>query len=125
LQAHDGADRGARADDVRKGGRGVLEVNGVCFHPPTRRLWVEGKERQRLPATQARLLAYLMARAGSVVSRRELMTHVWRSDSWTSTKTVDVHVGWLRRNLGDTAEPRRFVTTVWGHGYRFEFGTPL
>ncbi|GAA3812251.1 winged helix-turn-helix domain-containing protein [Nocardioides panacisoli] len=108
---------------LASGGDGILEVNAVRFDPATCRVWVDLEERPRLPPKQARMLGYLMANAGRVVSREELMLRVWRHRTWTSTKTVDVHVQWLRRSLGDTAEPRRFLTTVWGRGYRFELGT--
>jgi DNA-binding response OmpR family regulator len=61
------------------------------------------------------LLAYLAARPGVVVSRRELLTEVWHQ-SYGDDQTIDVHVSWLRRKLGETAARPRYVRTVRGIG---------
>ena len=50
------------------------------------------------------------------------MREVWGSDPSGSTKTLDMHVSWLRRKLGDDANAPRYVTTVRGMGFRFEIG---
>ena len=60
----------------------------------------------------------LMERAGSIVSREDLMREVWHTTFWTSSKTIDVHLGWLRRKLGDDSASPRHVITVRGSGYR-------
>lgn len=64
------------------------------------------------------LLAYLAARAGCVVSRRELLTQVWRQPYGSSDDTVDVHLSWLRRKLGESAQQPRYLHTVRGVGVR-------
>jgi DNA-binding response OmpR family regulator len=64
----------------------------------------------------------LVANAGSVVLRDTLMRDVWGSDPVGSTKTLDMHVSWLRRKLGDDANSPRYVSTVRGLGFRFELG---
>lgn len=64
----------------------------------------------------------LIARAGSVVSREELMRDVWGVTFWTSSKTIDVHLGWVRRKLGDDTRQPRLITTIRGQGLRFELG---
>ena len=64
----------------------------------------------------------LISRAGSVVSREELMRDVWGVTFWTSSKTIDVHLGWVRRKLGDDSRQPRLITTVRGQGLRFELG---
>jgi DNA-binding response OmpR family regulator len=64
------------------------------------------------------LLRYLADRAGSVVSRRELLTQVWRQPYGSSDDTVDVHISWLRRKLGESALHPRYVHTVRGVGVR-------
>ena len=71
------------------------------------------------------LVSYLIARAGTVVSREELMREVWQTTFWTSAKTIDVHLGWVRRKLGD--DPRRptLITTIRGRGLRFEVIAPV
>jgi DNA-binding response OmpR family regulator len=61
------------------------------------------------------LLAYLAARPGSVVSRRELLTEVWQQ-AYGDDQTIDVHVSWLRRKLGETAAKPRYLHTVRGVG---------
>src|SRR6202000_554190 len=61
------------------------------------------------------LLAYLAARPGVVVSRRELLTEVWHQ-SYGDDQTIDVHVSWLRRKLGETAARPRYLRTVRGIG---------
>jgi DNA-binding response OmpR family regulator len=64
------------------------------------------------------LLAYLAARAGTVVSKRELMREVWQLPYGGSDKTVDVHLSWLRRKLGESATEPQLLQTVRGVGVR-------
>jgi len=74
------------------------------------------------------LLAELIRHAGAVVTREDLMSRVWDENWFGSTKTLDVHMGWLRRKLGDDAAQPRYVHTVRGVGFRFaapdEEGSP-
>jgi len=69
------------------------------------------------------LLTYLAARAGTVVSKRELLTEVWRLPYGGADKTVDVHVSWLRRKLGENAVEPRYLHTVRGVGIKLEAPT--
>jgi two-component system KDP operon response regulator KdpE len=64
------------------------------------------------------LLAYLAARPGQVVSKRELLTEVWRMPYGVADKTVDVHLSWLRRKLGETAQQPRYLVSVRGVGVK-------
>jgi DNA-binding response OmpR family regulator len=64
------------------------------------------------------LLAYLAARAGTVVTKRELLAEVWQLPYGGSDKTVDVHLSWLRRKLGESASEPRLLQTVRGVGVR-------
>lgn len=64
------------------------------------------------------LLAYLANRPGQVVTRRELLTEVWQLPYGGADKTVDVHLSWLRRKLGETASAPRFLHTVRGVGVK-------
>lgn len=64
------------------------------------------------------LLAYLMARPGEVITKRELLAEVWRVSYGGGEKTVDVHLSWLRRKLGETATEPRFLHTVRGVGVK-------
>ena len=65
------------------------------------------------------LLLALARRAGAVVTREDLMAEVWDENWFGSTKTLDVHIGWLRRKLGDDAAEPRWIETVRGVGFRF------
>jgi DNA-binding response OmpR family regulator len=65
------------------------------------------------------LLAYLAVRSGRVVSRRELLEEVWRQPSVGEDQTIDVHLYWLRRKLGESAAEPKFLHTVRGVGIRF------
>jgi DNA-binding response OmpR family regulator len=63
------------------------------------------------------LLAYLLRHAGQVISRDQLLEHVWGYDYAGETRTVDVHVHWLRSQLEDDPARPRFLQTVRGVGY--------
>ncbi|MBE9375125.1 response regulator transcription factor [Saccharopolyspora sp. HNM0983] len=63
------------------------------------------------------LLAYLAARPGRVVARRELLAQVWRQ-SYGDDQTIDVHLSWLRRKLGESAAEPRYLHTVRGVGVK-------
>ncbi len=80
----------------------------------------QGSRELHLTAKEFDLLRVLLRDAGSVVSREALMREVWGSDPSGSTKTLDMHVSWLRRKLGDDANDPHYVTTVRGMGFRFE-----
>jgi DNA-binding response OmpR family regulator len=64
------------------------------------------------------VLAYLADRPGQVVTRRELLTEVWQLPYGGPDKTVDVHLSWLRRKLGETAQAPRYLQTVRGVGVK-------
>ncbi len=78
----------------------------------------------RLARKEYELLLALMERAGEIVTREELMRTVWQTTFWTSAKTIDVHLGWLRRKLGDDPRNPSLITTVRGRGLRFERTAP-
>jgi DNA-binding response OmpR family regulator len=64
------------------------------------------------------LLSYLAARSGRVVSKAELCREVWRQPHLHLDQTIDVHLSWLRRKLGETASAPRFLHTVRGVGIK-------
>ena len=64
------------------------------------------------------LLRYLAERPGEVVTKRELLVEVWQQPWGGSDKTVDVHLSWLRRKLGESASEPRYLHTVRGVGVR-------
>jgi two-component system alkaline phosphatase synthesis response regulator PhoP len=69
------------------------------------------------------LLAYLMRYPGIVLSREALLREVWGYDFPVDTRTVDVHVRWLRLKLETDPSRPRWVETVRGYGYRFAGGS--
>lgn len=64
------------------------------------------------------VLYYLATRVGEVVTKKELLTEVWDSPWGGADKTVDVHIAWLRRKLGETAAKPRLLHTVRGVGIK-------
>lgn len=71
-----------------------------------------------LTAREFELLAYLAERAGKVVGKRELLAEVWRQPYGGADKTVDVHLSWLRKKLGESAAEPRYIHTKRGVGVR-------
>ena len=101
----------------------MLSVHGVDVDPETRRVWRDGSE-IRLSKKEFELLYALIRRPGEIVSREQLMHEVWNTTFWTSAKTIDVHLGWLRRKLGDDTRRPTLITTIRGRGLRFEPADP-
>ena len=100
-------------------GAGELAAGGVRVDTAGHRAFRDDKELQ-LSGKEFDLLQVLVAHAGSVVSREQLMREVWEADANAPSKTLDMHVSWLRRKLGDDAAKPRYITTVRGMGFRFE-----
>ncbi|MGA7269998.1 MAG: winged helix-turn-helix domain-containing protein, partial [Acidimicrobiia bacterium] len=74
-----------------------------------------------LTAKEFDLLAFMASSPRRVFSRAELLDHVWDSSpEWQDPATVTVHVRRIRQKLEDDPQQPRWVTTVWGVGYRFE-----
>jgi DNA-binding response OmpR family regulator len=106
---------------LRRGASETKVVQGVRIDSDARRAWL-GDDEIELTSKEFDLLALLVAEAGKVVTREQIMRQVWDSKWWGSTKTLDMHVSWLRRKLGDDAHNPHFITTVRGVGFRFERG---
>lgn len=96
-----------------------LRAQDVLVDLAAHRAFVGDRELS-LAAKEFDLLRALVVEAGNVVPRDDLMREVWGSDPQGSTKTLDMHVSWLRRKLGDNADDPRYITTVRGMGFRFE-----
>jgi len=97
----------------------VLKVQDVEVNPETRQAWRGGREIV-LSRKEFDLVRVLISRAGEIVTRDELMREVWNASFWTSSKTIDVHLGWVRRKLGDDTRHPTLITTIRGKGLRFE-----
>ena len=90
----------------------VLTVGDLSLDPALRRV-ARGETGVELTAREYALLEYLMRRGGSVVSKTELLDHVWQESMETTPNTVEVYIGYLRRKIG-----RDLLHTVRGAGYR-------
>jgi two-component system, OmpR family, response regulator RegX3 len=95
-----------------------VEVDGLRLDPGARSATLDG-EPLDLSRKEFDLLTRLMRDAGRVVTREDLMSDVWDENWFGSTKTLDVHIGFLRRKLDDDAADPRFLHTVRGVGFRF------
>src|SRR5215218_5000700 len=97
----------------------MISVQGVDVDGDARRVWRDGVE-IRMSNKEFDLLHALIARPGEIVTREELMRDVWQTNFWTSAKTIDVHLGWVRKKLGDDTRRPTLITTIRGRGLRFE-----
>jgi two-component system alkaline phosphatase synthesis response regulator PhoP len=76
-------------------------------------------QRVDLSALEFKLLRYLIEHRGATLSRDELLNEVWGYDAMPSTRTVDVHVAWLRQKLEPNPRHPQFILTIHGLGYKF------
>jgi DNA-binding response OmpR family regulator len=97
---------------------GPIDIGPLEVDVAARRVRLEGQELQ-LSRKEFDLLAELVRHAGRVVTREQLMDRVWDENWFGSTKTLDVHVRWLRQKLGDDPTDPRYLHTVRGVGFRF------
>jgi two-component system KDP operon response regulator KdpE len=95
----------------------AVVVGGLRVDPRSREASLDDVALDLTPREFA-LLHYLVARPGQVVSKRELLTEVWQLPYGGADKTVDVHLSWLRRKLGETAQQPRYLHAVRGVGVR-------
>jgi DNA-binding response OmpR family regulator len=95
----------------------AITIGDLSIDPATRSA-TRGGHDLGLTRKEFDLLARLARDAGRVVSREDLMADVWDENWFGSTKTLDVHVGFLRRKLGDDAADPTYLRTVRGIGFR-------
>ena len=95
----------------------VLQVGDLVVDVRARAAVLAGQELDLRPR-EFDLLAYLAARPGEVVTKRTLLAEVWQSPYGGADKTVDVHLSWLRRKLGETAAEPRMLHSVRGVGVK-------
>jgi DNA-binding response OmpR family regulator len=112
------ARRPAAGDGQETARPAAVTVGPLTVDPGPRRATVDGAELS-LSRKEFDLLAELVANAGTVVSREDLMSRVWDENWFGSTKTLDVHIRWLRQKLGDDPAAPRYLHTVRGVGFRF------
>ncbi len=114
----------ARIRAIQRRGRGgtsrraPIEIGDLSLDPAARIVTKHGQTVE-LTAKEFDLLRMLMSRAGEVVGREEIMDEVWDPHWFGPTKTLDVHISWLRRKIEDEPSTPRYITTVRGVGFRF------
>jgi DNA-binding response OmpR family regulator len=96
-------------------GQPVLEVDGLRLDADRREVTLEGKQ-ITLRAKEFDLLSAFMRHVGIVLDRERLLQMVWGADYYGDTRTIDVHVAWLRDRLSGAKRIR--IQTVWGVGYK-------
>jgi DNA-binding response OmpR family regulator len=104
----------ARLRATTSGSPDTLELGDLALDLRTRRLKVEGRETE-LTAREFALAEMFFTHPGQVLSREQLLSHVWGFDHDPASNVVDVYVGYLRRKVG----PER-IATVRGMGYRLD-----
>jgi DNA-binding response OmpR family regulator len=106
---------------LRRSGTAVAEgpvvVGGLMIDPLTRLVSLDGRPID-LSRKEFDLLLALAQRSGEVVTKRELLADVWRQSYGGGDRTIDVHLSWLRRKLGESAAEPRYLHSVRGVGVR-------
>lgn len=106
---------------LRRGGResapAAIRVGRLTIDERARTATLDGV-RLELSRKEFDVLHLLASRAGQVVTKRELLSEVWQQPYGGSDRTVDVHLSWLRRKLGETAAEPRYLISVRGVGVR-------
>ncbi|MFQ6014880.1 MAG: response regulator transcription factor [Anaerolineae bacterium] len=97
----------------------VLQVGEVSLDPKTRQV-TRGKVTHKLTPKQCKLLKVFMSNRGQVLSRKILMKDVWDTDYLGDTRTLDVHVRWVREKIEKNPSAPEYLRTVRGTGYRFD-----
>jgi DNA-binding response OmpR family regulator len=96
-----------------------IEIGPMRFDPDTRTLYRNHKILYLRPK-EAALLLFFLNHAGKVMSREEILRQVWETDYVEDTRTLSVHIRWLREKLEDDPSNPRYLRTVRGVGYRFD-----
>ncbi|WP_328913661.1 MULTISPECIES: response regulator transcription factor [unclassified Streptomyces] len=110
--------RRARSRDAAPAAEALIQVGGLTIDVRRRQASLDGAVLD-LTRREFDLLTFLAARPGVVVARRELLAEVWQQ-SYGDDQTIDVHLSWLRRKLGETAARPRYLHTVRGVGVKLE-----
>jgi DNA-binding response OmpR family regulator len=98
--------------------RGPVQIGDLRLDPASRTL-TKADEPVELAAKEYDLLQMLMTNAGQVLKREEIMDEVWDPHWFGPTKTLDVHISWLRKKIEDDPSAPRYITTIRGVGFRF------
>ncbi|MFW5748500.1 MAG: winged helix-turn-helix domain-containing protein [Chloroflexota bacterium] len=104
---------------VTKKDEEVIQCGPFSMNIPRRILIAHGKEIQLTPK-QARLVEVFLRSPGETLDRKTLMSKVWETDYMGDTRTLDVHIRWVRRVMENGGSRPRYIKTVRGIGYRLE-----
>ncbi|MCB0189082.1 MAG: response regulator transcription factor, partial [Caldilineaceae bacterium] len=99
----------------------VIKIGDVELNFNTRQVHKAG-QLLTLRHKEFELLALLMSRAGEAITRAEIFDEVWGTDWLGDTRTLDVHIRWLRERIEDDPAQPHYIQTVRGTGYRFTSG---
>jgi len=94
----------------------VLTTDGFSLNL-TRASLTRDNQEVHLTPKECKLLAILMQNAGKVVSRKTLMKYVWDTDYLGDTRTLDVHICWLRQKVEEDPKMPQYILTKRGQGY--------
>jgi two-component system response regulator RegX3 len=98
--------------------RGAIDVGAIHLDPASRTV-TKADQPVEMAAREFDLLHMLMANAGQVLRREQIMDEVWDPHWFGPTKTLDVHISWLRKKIEDEPSHPRYITTIRGVGFRF------
>jgi len=104
-----------RSSEITEGE--IIVVGGLRLDPASHEAILDGRNLD-LTARAFDLLVYLASREGKLIGKRELLAEVWRQPYGGADKTVDVHLSWLRKELGETAADPHYLHTKRGVGVR-------
>ena len=96
-----------------------IRCGSLCLDTVKRRVRM-GARVMALTPKECRLLGLLMSHPGQLVERSQIMREAWDTDYLGDTRTLEVHVSWLRAKLEDDPRHPRLIVTVRGQGYRFQ-----
>ncbi len=100
-------------------GKNVLKAGPIQLDMERKHVICEDREAQLNPRLSS-LLQTLMEHVGDVVLREELFRHVWRTEYTGDTRTLDVHISWLRRAIEENPRQPNYLKTIRGVGYRLD-----
>ncbi|MGZ5354202.1 MAG: response regulator transcription factor [Actinomycetota bacterium] len=95
-----------------------IEIGMIRLDPASRTV-TKNDGALELAAKEFDLLHMLMSNAGDVLKREQIMDEVWDPHWFGPTKTLDVHISWLRKKIEDDPSKPRYITTIRGVGFRF------
>lgn len=96
-----------------------LQVGPIKLNLAQRRISCGGRE-ERVTPKQARLLEYFLRNPNQILTRKSIIKHVWDTDYTGDTRTLDVHMSWLRSVIEPNARKPRYLKTLRGQGYRLD-----